>query len=566
MRMAVLALSLLLASRALEAAPGQDAPRYGGVFIHCWDRSPLVFDEAFHINFYGTTLYQTNDHLLQGDLLKGPQGTNQASWLYNRMPEVGLETACLAESWELVDGQTLVFHIRKGVYFHNKPPTNGREMTADDCAFSLRRVWLSPKSYHSKTYPWKDNFQVLNDGPWIEATDKWTLVIKTLPGVTGIVYRMASGVTKVVPRDAVEQYGDLNDWRHAVGTGPFLLTDYVHDSSATFVRNPNFWMKDPRYPDNPLPYLDGVKYLIIPDHSTRIAALRTGKIDWIGSMGTLIGWEDAKSLKETNPELKYREYLSDSQPILFMRVDNPELPWHDSKVRRALHMAIDNKAIRDNLFGGHAELLGWPVMPVAEFMDMYTPMEQLPESTRELFEHHPEKAKKLLAEAGFPNGFKAEVLCPQANADLLSIIKAYWAEVGVDLTINVKEYGQWTGIFYSKKYKEMVMSGTQASMCEELTRVRHGHATNGSMVNDPVIEEAYAKMAAAYFDPSTRRPLMKEVSRYILSQAYAFVPPMQYQYTFWQPWVKGYAGEMLVGYMSSYQDFDRYVWIDKEKK
>jgi peptide/nickel transport system substrate-binding protein len=103
------------------------------------------------------------------------------------------------------------------------------------------------------------------------------------------------------PPETVAKYGDMKDWQNAVGTGPFMLTDYVSGSSITFARNPDYWMKDPLHPQNQLPYVDGVKLLIIPDTSTALSALRTGKLDVMEA----VVWDDTVSLKKTSPDLQY---------------------------------------------------------------------------------------------------------------------------------------------------------------------------------------------------------------------------------------------------------------------
>ena len=154
----------------------------------------------------------------------------------------------------------------------------------------------------------------------------------------------------------------MKDWRNSVGTGPFILTDYVSGSAITFIRNPHYFGKDPLHSQNQLPYLDGVKMLIIPDISTYLAALRTGKLDMLPA----VSWEDAASLIKTNPDLKYNtRYQTPTFPV--GRVDKQDLPFKDIKVRQALNMAIDKQAILKAYFGGHAALLGYPWPPTKTY-------------------------------------------------------------------------------------------------------------------------------------------------------------------------------------------------------
>jgi len=93
--------------------------------------------------------------------------------------------------------------------------------------------------------------------------------------------------------------GDVNDWHHAVGTGPYILKDFVSGASATLVKNPGYWGFDDRYPQNQLPYIDTIKYLVITDNSTALSAMRTGKLDCI----ELLALTDAQAIQKSNPEL-----------------------------------------------------------------------------------------------------------------------------------------------------------------------------------------------------------------------------------------------------------------------
>ena len=130
--------------------------------------------------------------------------------------------------------------------------------------------------------------------------------------------------------EAVEEFGDLEDWRNAQGTGPWIATDYVPDSSLTFVRNDNYWEYDPFWPDNKLPYTDGYTVVQIVDVNMQLAALRTGKLDWLNG----IDWEDAQELWKTNPELLSSKGYNTYTPVIDMRTDLE--PFSDINFRKAL--------------------------------------------------------------------------------------------------------------------------------------------------------------------------------------------------------------------------------------
>ena len=535
-----------------------EKPKYGGWYIWTTSQGPTQFDESFSLSVYSWTLSITNDELWSEPWEKGPAGTGEVTHLYSLFTDPFTMKGEIAESFELSDPDTLVYHIRKGIHFHDKPPTNGREVNADDVVYSLRRCWGTAGCYHQTTYPVLADMENLEES--IYASDEWTVVVKCAPGQAGVIFEMASDMTKIIPHEVIEQYGNMNDWRVSCGTGAFMLTDYVDQSSLTFVRNPNYWQDDPIHPGNRLPYLDGTKCLIIPDSSTRLSAMRTGKIDHLG-----LGWESAGEITKTNPELKYVKWLVANFGVPMWRLDKPELPFYDIRVRRALCMAIDRQAMIDGLHGGDAELLMWPVMPILELEDVYIPLEELPESTRELYEYHPDKAKQLLAEAGYPDGFQTEIICTSGYVDTLSILKDYWAKVGVDLEIQVKDYPVYVSIGSRKTHKQMYLNDRVAGNLPFKFMYTRLNYFNHSMCDDPQLKEVYEAVTAAYFDWDEKCRLVREAIPYMLDQAYFMFFPVGYTYTFWQPWVKGYHGEYLVGYYDLYQ-YIQYMWIDQDLK
>jgi len=228
-------------------------------------------------------------------------------------------------------------------------------------------------------------------------------------------------------------------------------------------------------------------------------------------------------------------------------------------------MAINNQEIADTYFGGFAELITYPIAKIPEFSDIYTPADKLPQSTKELYEYHPDKAKQLLVEAGYPNGFKFSVVCWKDQVDLLSIVKAYWAKVGVDLELDAKEYGVYYSQLYNKTYKQAVQGWGTGTLPFKMTNERYGSVNNYSMINDPRIEAAYVAISNSYFDDTKRRQMMKEIALHFLDQAYWLELPGPYIFTFWSPWVKGYNGEYAVGYGNFY-DHPKYLWYDQQLK
>ena len=544
-----------------------EKPKYGGVFNLCLS-SPIVgFDEAYTFCYQTHTMRLTNEELITGDWASGPVGTNDTGWLrIEFLPH--LEAGQVAESWEILDDRTVRFKIRKGIHFALNPGSEasrlvgGRELNAHDVAYSLKRHFLTPGCYMQLTHTAKEE-----EGWDAWAEDDWTVIHQWNPELARVILEY-SDYCSIIAQEVIEKYGDMKDWRNSVGTGPFMLTDYVDMSSGTFVRNPNYWQKHPLYPEDTMPYLDGVKMLIIPDLSTRIAAMRTGKIDYLSA-----SWEDAEDLMTTNPELEYMRYITGGSGLT-MRMDNPDLPWWDKKVRHALALAVNNQEIADDYYAGNAEILTYPVLPDPEYRAMYTPLEELPESSRELYGYNPEKAKQLLAEAGYPDGFAAKIVCYDTGVDVLSITKAYWADIGVDLQLDVREYAVYQGIQSRSKQEEMIYGiPSVAGLASKFSNFYGPGNLNISRINtkyvDPVCQETIEALDALgseyYTNLEKFAAILKPAFQYIIEECWSIPLPGSYTYKFWPPWVKDYHGESYPGYLNSYK-WPSYIWIDQDLK
>jgi peptide/nickel transport system substrate-binding protein len=465
----------------------------------------------------------------------------------------------LAESWEIQGKDTIIFHLRKGVKWHNKPPTNGRELTAEDVVFSLKRQCTLPTAYFKRTYP------KAAETTEITAPDPYTVVVKCKPEYFADVITLIPDYMCIFPKDAVEQFGNMNDWKNSIGTGPFMLTEFVPGSVISYVRNPAYWEKNPIGPGkgDQLPYLDGVKTLIIPDESTADAAFRTGQLDIL-----TCDWERAQQFLRM-PQLKHIRYLDDyGQACIYMRTDKKDSPFADKRVRQAMWLAIDNKRILDEYYGGEGVLLKWPIMYFKEYAGAYVPLEQMPKAVQELFEYHPDKAKQLLAEAGYPNGFKAKIICynQRAYMDPLQMVQDMLSKVGIQLEIEPKDYATFTSLIVRRAYDDMLFAFYSGigTYFKAINYTGPG-MYNGSYVDDPVLNRARDQMLAAYPDEAAVDKIHREILPYLLEQAYVIALPASYNYRFWWPWVKNYSGEASVGYYNVL-NYTKYIWIDQELK
>ena len=551
-----------------EVAVGPEEPKYGGVINLPLAADILGFTEETQGHYQVYTVWLTNEELLTGDWAKGPAGTHEADLILGGVNRLELKTGSMAESWEIPEKGTMIFHIRQGVHYALDPASeasrlvNGRELTADDVVFSLKRYCELTTSYIRMSYP------DLAKTAEITAPDEWTVVVKVPTEEWMNMVTLFPDFASIIPPEVVEEYGDMTDWRNSVGTGPFMLKDFVSMSSATLIRNPNYWGKDPVGPGkgNQLPYLDGVNFLIIPDASTRIAALRTGKIDRLTA-----SWEDAGDIISTNPELTYRTNISDTCLYIAMRLDKPELPFADIRVRQALMLALNQQEIVDEFYGGEAEILVWPLIETKEYKDCYVPLEELPESVQELYGHDPEKAKRLLVEAGYPDGFKTSIICSSASptyVDYLSVVKAYWEEIGVELEMVPKESAVLSGMASRRRYDEMMYYGSSGiGTYMKMTNYRGPGRFNQGYIDDAHVETVYQEMLR--YDIATEEAevarLNRELMPYLLEQAYIIATPNPYSYTFWQPWLENYRGEAFIGYYTGYV-WTKWIWLNVDLK
>jgi peptide/nickel transport system substrate-binding protein len=533
-----------------------EKPKYGGFITIGTTTDPTTFDDGAtvtpHVSTY--TLNITNDTLLQGDWTKGPAGTGQTTFIQGSVNAMSLKTGALADSWEIPYQGKIIFHIREGVRWQNKPPTNGRELTVDDVVATLVRDLTLKGNYINNSYPnLAAKAVVTGDAAARTVTvecpvDEWINLIALIPNYESIF-----------PKDALELYSNnLNDWKKSIGTGPFMFSDYVSAGSMTFTRNPDYWEKNPIGPGkgDQLPYADGVKILIVPDAATYFAAMRVGKLDGCGG-----GYIDIKEFLN-HPDIQYTQTVLDGCYALFMRTDKTDSPFSNLKVRQALTYATDFQKIIDSYYESHATLLCWPMSPIVENEGAFVPFKDLPAETQALFSHDVTKAKELLTEVGYPS-LNIKVICNNTpgRTDFLSMIKQMWAEAGVTLTLDAKDYVTFVTRVRNRNYDEM-LDTTTSPIWQRAIQLRGAGQYNGSYINDPMVNDYYTE-AQKYFglDDGALAAEFKKIYPYVISQCWVIPMPSQWYYVAWWPWVKNWHGELYVGYYALYS-YMKYRWQD----
>ncbi len=478
----------------------------------------------------------------------------------------------LAESWEQPDPKTYIFHIRPGVHWHDKAPMNGRELTADDIEYTYHRH-MGLGDFTEATSPGPSP----KDLPWesITATDKYTVVMKLKEPPPAGALSLILGIwshTFIYPPEVIKEHGDVKDWRNLVGTGPYEMTDWVEGSSITYIKNPDYWGHDEKYPQNRLPYFDELQSVIVKEEATYLAGLRAGKIDFIGftaGVSDIQSVDVIESLRRTNPEIVLQPWWDRSETSYALDASKP--PFDDVRVRRAMQMALDLEGINRSYFKSTA--MWQPQGMVGEAVSGFsTPFEEWPAEVKKGHMYDPAGAEALLDAAGYPRGadgtrFKTVLnhmwRFPLGYSELAA---TYWADIGVDVEINVMDEAAAAAVRTERAWEGM-LSIVQGSNSDPFYTIRA--AASSTVYNYHGIEnpelEALIEAAPAATSIEEQQRLVKEADMYTIENHWYVWGPKAGKYMAHQPWVIGFNGETWLGMQDRLLIFAR-LWVDSALK
>jgi len=532
--------------------------KYGGTFVRLRIGDINNWDYAAGRDMF--TISLMGEELLMGDWKRGPAGTNENDWTGGFAGFISMLTGKLAESWEMPDNETLLYRIRPGIHWWNKPPANGREVTADDIVWNINRHFSEKLSYLYNSYT------PVGKAPLsATALDKHTVEVKVKPEWQGLMATVVGDFVWYLCPDVVTANGGkpITDYNQFIGTGCFMISDYVRSSSVTYVRNPDYWQTDPLNQGNKLPYPDAMKELMIADASSQQAAFRTGKIDMMG----LAAWEDVELFQREHPELLLKSSPASSINLIWPREDNAALPFKDINVRYAMNLAVNKQAILDDYYGGHADMLGWPYPNLKVFGPVYTPLEEQSQIVKDLFGYDPERAKKLLADAGYPNGFKFKLDCASVQTDFLSIVKADLAKVNIDMELSNLEWSVYMSVWTGGKYTDALYANDYVGNAYRMMCMTEASIWNYAKYKNPKTEEAVQKISQALGkDDVTVAKVMKEIGPWELEQAVPIYLPSPHSFTIWWPWLQNFYGATGGGGYSNLDEYIMYLWLDTKMK
>lgn len=337
--------------------------------------------------------------------------SSNASWtLFDSLifPEAdGTLSPALAESWEISDDErTVTFTLRQGVTFHN-----GEELTADDVVFS----W---ETYRQDIVTYASNWSIASS---VEKIDDYTVAVST-EEPNALLLPYIATAWSIIPMDYYNEVGATGFAENPVGTGPFMLEEWIKGDSITVVANPNYWREG-------YPKLERVIFRFMPESATRIAAVQTGEIDISPRLTT----EDAQGLLGA-PDVQIIRYPVNR--VYYLAFNNITTgvgtPIMEPAVRRALQYAVNVDGIIDTLFDGYATRAVGFVGPTDLGFDGAEPIP-----------YDPDQARALLAEAGYPDGFSIDMSCPDGAYahinEVCEIIRQNLNDVGVTGNLDIME-------------------------------------------------------------------------------------------------------------------------------
>ena len=405
-----------LKEQPATAAAGEQ-PKSGGVGKYVTSGEPPDLDPRLTLSF--------GLHNWLGSIMSrvvrtvhGDEGKNASD--FSLKPD-------LAASWEQpADLQSITFKLRQGVTWHNKPPVNGRELTAEDIKYSFEM--------YAKSGAHTSAFELLER---VETPDKYTARFVLKQPFSGLIEVLTVPTQWVFAREVIDKEGDLK--KTAIGTGPFVQENFERGVGFKGSKHPSYFEKG-------LPYLDAIELLSVPDASTRKNGFRAGQFDVLSGILP----NEVDELLKTNPDIQAEEHPG-SHSVFGFAMNQTKPPFNDVRVRRAMSMATDRKAQVKSIFQDHG-IVGWGIPFFFHQENAYTDEQLGP-----WWKYNVAEAKKLLEAAGYKDGFKDTITYYEYQASMTSQVQLVQAllkaNLNIDLTIKPVDYTTWFQWYTSHKWE-----------------------------------------------------------------------------------------------------------------
>jgi ABC-type transport system substrate-binding protein len=419
----------------------------------------------------------------------------------------------LAESWTAgADGRTYEFRLRPGVKFQNIAPVNGREVTAEDVVFSFEGFKREAMHYGNR------NWQSMAS---VQAIDPRTVrLTATTANVDFLVGTVAFHSSVILARDNLNQ-------ENPIGTGPYMLGDMRREIEWSMRRNPDYWRRDARGAQ--LPYIDTVRIITIMDFSAGIAAFRTGQTLYgQGASSQLAGQPDIRrSIMEAFPGARLASTPGTGNDYIGMRLDHPL--GKDINIRRAISMSVDREKIAEVTgeglwYKGGTGQVG-PPMPFVWAFDQPLKMEE----AGPWYQYNPSEAKRLLAQAGYPNGITLTWhYAPQVRQNVgpqAEVWKESARAAGITLELRPLDTAAWSQLNYAAQGRKGAVetilwsSATSRFTADGDTYLQLHSSTSPEMTNDPKLDKLLEQQRLEA-DPVKRRQLLRQIYQLDAEQLY----------------------------------------------
>jgi peptide/nickel transport system substrate-binding protein len=481
---------MLVALWTASSALAEEQPRYGGTLRVAIQGDPPSLDmhqeQTFLVTIPFSTVYNT---LIQFD----PHG----------YPNI---IGDLAKSWTTSkDGMSWTFTLHQGVKFHD-----GSDLTSADVKASWDKIVFPPEGVVSQR---KSFYQMIKG---VEAPDRNTVVFHLHYPSPSFLSMLAMSPNFIYAKKYLDQ--DINWYKqNAMGSGPFKLKEYVRGASIEMERNPNYWKKG-------LPYMDGIKYYIIKDDGARAKSIRADRTDV-----ELRGFAptEAEGIKNQLGDKVVVAYPGQpGQWGIAFNVDKK--PFDDVRVRQAISLAIDRYDMAKTIgpLTG-LDTVGGALPPGTPWSLSSEELQQLPGYGKD-YEANLKEAKRLLAEAGYPNGFKTVLTNRSIKLPYIDMgvyIVSAWKKVGIEAEHKLEESATWAKTRRSRDFELLLDPyGTFAiaDPDEMLVRFTTGASNNHGRFSDPVIDKLFEQQKSE-LDEQKRSHLAKELQKQLIRNAW-FLP------------------------------------------
>jgi peptide/nickel transport system substrate-binding protein len=430
----------------------------------------------------------------------GPVYNNLIHFDPHNYPEI---IGDLAKSWTVSDDSlSYTFTLHEGVKFHD-----GSELTSADVKASWDRIVLPSEGVISQR---RSNYQMIKG---IEAPDRSTVVFRLHHPSPAFLSNVAHPANFIYAKKYLDS--DVHYYKtHTVGTGPFKLKNYTRGSIIELERNSDYWKKG-------LPYLDSIKYFIITDTSARAKAIRSGRVD---AELRFLPPGDADAIKQ---QLGDKVVVAAPRSIgnFGVGINVDKKPFDDERVRLALTLALDRQDMAKTLAPlTNLDTVGGLMHPDSKWTLSPEELEQMPGFSRD-HEANLREAKRLLAEAGYPNGFKTVLTNRNVKLpyiDLAVYIISAWKKIGVEAEHKVEESATWTQSRVNRDFELLVDpygSATVGDPDEMLDKFVTGAQENWGRFSDPMVDALFAQQSRE-MDEQKRIQLVKEIDKRVLQKAW----------------------------------------------